>query len=99
MIMIKLQTSSTPILGAQVSGLLVRPDTSTTTIILHDDGQHGDEAADDGIYGFQFTPPVPGVYSAAITASGTNGGSSFNRSAVWATQVDGAQIFLPLTRR
>ncbi|MFL5804310.1 MAG: choice-of-anchor X domain-containing protein, partial [Roseiflexaceae bacterium] len=75
-VMTQLRTSSALVLGARVSGLLVRPDGSTTTITLLDDGQHGDNAAGDGIYGFQFTPTISGVYSAAITASGTNGNVS-----------------------
>jgi hypothetical protein len=95
----QLLATSTPILGANVTALLVQPGGATTAITLLDDGQHGDGSTGDGIYGYLFTPQAPGVYSAVISAAGTAAGASFSRSAVWATQVYGESIFLPFIHR
>lgn len=92
----QLQNGDTPLLGSRVSAQLVFPDDTATFITLLDDGLHGDSNAGDGIYGYQFTPRNPGVYSAIISAEGMNGNITFQRSAIWATQVDGNQAFLPM---
>ncbi len=92
----QLRNSSTAISGASVTASLIRPDKIVTPITLLDDGQHGDGTAGDGIYGYQFTPTIPGVYSAIISASSTLNGTPFSRSNVWAAQIDGEQQFLPL---
>jgi pimeloyl-ACP methyl ester carboxylesterase len=98
-IKVQFKTRNSRVLGASVHARLIYPGGKTTMINLLDDGKHGDNAPSDGIYGYQFIPTYPGVYSAIITASGINNNTSFNRSAIWAAHVEGAQVFLPLTRR
>ena len=55
-----------PVLGADVTATVRKPNGVLTTITLLDDGNHGDGEADDGIYGGFYTatsdsdPEVPG---------------------------------------
>lgn len=95
----QLHNGDTPLVGANVNAQLIFPNGTVTSITLLDDGLHGDRSAGDGLYGYQFTPMIPGVYSAFISAEGVNGDITFHRSAVWATQVDGNQVFLPAILR
>jgi len=93
----RLQANNAPIIGANVKANLFMPDKSTIPIVLLDDGQHWDGMANDGIYGYLFTPKVAGVYQSVIEASGNNQGAVFNRSNVWVRQVaKPTAIFLPL---
>ena len=91
----QLRVNNSPILGANVRAQLVTPDGKITAVILYDDGRHNDGAANDGLYGYLFTATIPGVYSAIINASGTNGDNQFSRSRLWAIPVEGTVISLP----
>jgi Leucine-rich repeat (LRR) protein/pimeloyl-ACP methyl ester carboxylesterase len=95
----QLQNGDTSLVGANVNAQLIFPDGTVTLTLLLDDGLHSDGSANDGLYGYQFTPVTPGVYSALISAEGINGDIPFQRSAVWAVQVDGNQVFLPIVQR
>ncbi|MDQ3974752.1 MAG: cell wall-binding repeat-containing protein, partial [Actinomycetota bacterium] len=46
--------SDGPIVGADVQATVQAPDGGTSTLALHDDGNHGDGLADDGIYGNRY---------------------------------------------
>jgi pimeloyl-ACP methyl ester carboxylesterase len=48
-------------------------------LTLLDDGQHGDGAPDDGIYGGSFTAGDPGIYTVSVTAAGSSPLGAFNR--------------------
>lgn len=55
---------------AQLSSLL-DPAFTPQTLTLYDDGQHGDGAANDGVYGASFSAPSQtGQYQLAVTAVG-----------------------------
>jgi ligand-binding sensor domain-containing protein len=65
-------TDDAPLTGVLVSVLVRRPDGSTEAVSLHDDGQHGDGVADDGVYGGSYARTgTPGRYVLTATASGT----------------------------
>jgi hypothetical protein len=55
-----------PILGAQVEATLSNGE---PTLVLHDDGLHGDGAANDGVYAASWTPTILGSLSITVTAS------------------------------
>ncbi|MCL5998934.1 MAG: alpha/beta fold hydrolase [Chloroflexi bacterium] len=95
----QLQAVTTPLLGADVSAQLVRPDGTVSLLTLLDDGLHGDGAPGDGVYGSPFTPAVPGAYNAAIHASFVSAGLLRSRSAIWVTEVDETRLFLPHIQR
>lgn len=48
-------SSSSPIPGAIVEATITAPDGTETIVPLHDDGQHGDGAASDGLYAGVYT--------------------------------------------
>lgn len=59
---------------AAPSGKIVR-------VAMYDDGNHGDELADDGIFGGAFIPRESGKYLAQVTSRGTTpGGEQFVRT-------------------
>jgi len=67
-----------PVVNATVTGIVTRPDNSTTTIQLYDDGNaaHGDDVAGDGIYSTifnDFAGAGSGNYSFKITIENRNG--------------------------
>lgn len=94
----RLASANTPTTGATVTGLLSTPDGLASAIVLRDDGQNGDAAAGDGVYSYRFTPRVPGVYSAAVTATGLAAAPA-GRSELWVAAVEGTLVRLPLVRR
>jgi hypothetical protein len=66
------------ILSASVEAKIQRPDKSWETLMLYDDGGHGDGGAGDGIYGATYSAAWGGFYLAKISASGeSNTGSQF----------------------
>lgn len=75
-----------PVLGAQVTGEIMKPDKSVQSIPLFDDGAHGDGAANDGVYGNLFTGSQFGIHSLSVEAKGNTGFGSFTRSAVGEVQ-------------
>ncbi len=67
-----------PVVNATVTGIVTRPDNSTTQIELFDDGNpaHGDEVAGDGIYSTifsDFAGAGSGSYTFQITIENRNG--------------------------
>jgi Tol biopolymer transport system component len=104
----KLYNADTPIIGASVTALLVAPDGVTTETVLLDDGNNGDQVANDGIYSYTFNANLPGLYSASIEARGEQDGVPFSRSRLWVMEVisssDGSApgsrtLFLPTVIR
>ncbi|MBS7606008.1 MAG: VWA domain-containing protein [Candidatus Bathyarchaeia archaeon] len=69
------QDLGSPILGANTSAIITRPDGTTVNIILHDDGLigHGDDKAENGIYTNFFTKyKGDGIYTIRIKVLGFN---------------------------
>jgi len=67
-----LTTNGAPLPGAQVTAEIGRPDGQIDKLSLADDGQHGDGAAGDGVYGARYRPPnLGGWYTLFVTARGT----------------------------
>lgn len=69
-------TAPAHVVGASVSGTVTRPDGSTVSVTLHDDGQaaNGDQVADDGVYTALFSDfNESGTYSFDISATAENG--------------------------
>ena len=68
-------TFDTPVAGADVSGIVTRPDGSETSLRLYDDRTHGDEKANDGIYSNFFIDfeGENGAFTFNITAKNING--------------------------
>jgi hypothetical protein len=68
------------ITGTSVTVDVVDASGNTTTVVLLDDGRHGDGAAGDGFYGGTLGGLPPGEYTVETTASGVdNGGVPFER--------------------
>lgn len=95
-VMAKLHKGDTTVVDAKVSAQFILPNGTTSQITLLDDGLHGDEGANDGLYSYQFTPMTPGLYTALISAESMNSNMPFQRSTVWVIQADGNQVFLPI---
>ncbi len=74
-------STTTLIPGAVVSATLARPDGAEDTLLLLDDGTHGDGLAGDGIYGNSYAPTLSGFYVASVSASGVYSGEAYLRSA------------------
>jgi len=77
-----LMYSATALPGATVQAEVSRPDGATETIALLDDGAHNDGAANDGVYGGQYSgTTVGGYYGVIATASGNYASQDYQRSA------------------
>jgi hypothetical protein len=75
-----LDTSGAPISGASVSAAVLRESGAVVnSLTLYDDGQHGDGAACDGVYGGSFTAGDPGSYTVSVLATGASPLGNFNR--------------------
>lgn len=78
-----LATGASPELGATVVATVAGPLGAPTQMQLYDDGTHGDELPDDGIYTNGFTAAEAGLYSLHVEASTapsqTSGRSSVHR--------------------
>jgi subtilisin family serine protease/photosystem II stability/assembly factor-like uncharacterized protein/uncharacterized protein YegL len=70
-----------PITGASVTATVRRPQGTSTTITLYDDGAHDDGETDDGIYAQTYEgTSAEGTYTFLVRTSGTsNGGEPFAR--------------------
>lgn len=69
-------TAPVHVVGANVSGTVTRPDGSTVSVTLHDDGEanDGDSEPDDGVYATLFSDfNESGTYSFDLTATADNG--------------------------
>lgn len=67
----KVMIKDAPLAGATVTCTVVRPDGTTQTVALLDDGAHNDGAARDGVYGNSFVGSQYGDYSLSAMATGT----------------------------
>jgi len=68
--------------GAFVTAKIERPDESVDYILLYDDGMHGDEGLNDGIYGNIYTnTSLQGIYEITVSAIGEIIGEHYERSA------------------
>ncbi len=76
-----LQNNGVPITGASVSAAVTRPDNSTESLPLHDDGVSGDAQANDGVYAYAYQLSLTGDYSIKMTGSGPGG---FQRAGILA---------------
>jgi hypothetical protein len=66
-------TDTGPISGADVVANVERPNGSTSSLTLYDDGLHGDGQADDGVYANVFaTTSLSGSYNVTVQAEGTS---------------------------
>ncbi|MGB2696560.1 MAG: PKD domain-containing protein, partial [Candidatus Zixiibacteriota bacterium] len=73
---------SEPVTGANVIADVLTP-IEIDSLVLYDDGLHGDSLADDGIYANYYnTTDTRGLYRFTGKASGTIGGESFTRRGV-----------------
>ncbi len=86
-------TDTAPVEGATVRAAVTDPDGSVRQVTLFDDGNHGDGAANDGLYGGTFYQTgTPGSYSVLVTADGSgNAGNSFNREQLLAFFISGVE--------
>ena len=71
----------TPAVGAMMKCTIVRPDETTQTVALLDDGAHGDGAADDGVYANSFVGSQYGVHRLIVEANGASHDIPFVRTA------------------
>ena len=78
----ELTEAANPLTGATVMAHIQKPDESTVSTTMYDDGSHGDQQANDGIYTSAFADTLdPGYYGIIVVASGsTTSGHSFTRS-------------------
>ena len=74
-----LDDSGSAVTGATVTADCLNPDSTSTAVTLLDDGLHGDEAANDGVYGGQLTSPTVGNYTALLKATGAYSGNDYAR--------------------
>ena len=80
-----------PLTGADVVADVTRPDGTTEQLRLLDDGNHGDNVADDGVYGAHYYhTDRPGTYRFDVTADGQANNRPFKRVAELAVVVSAA---------
>ena len=66
-------TDTGPISGAEVVANVERPNGSTSSLTLYDDGLHGDGQANDGVYANVFSnTSLSGSYNVTVQAEGTS---------------------------
>lgn len=64
----------TVVRACTVRATLQRPDGSSTELLLRDDGAHGDESTNDGVFGVRYSHTAqPGLYTARLRARCTLG--------------------------
>ncbi|MCP4312879.1 MAG: hypothetical protein GY790_16575, partial [Bacteroidetes bacterium] len=79
------QDGGVPLGEAAVTSEIQKPDASSVTIALFDDGNHDDGDANDGIYANTFEDSsVRGAYDILVTATIPKDGKTYSRSA-WTT--------------
>jgi PKD repeat protein len=71
-----------PTTGASINAVIQKPDGLTENAILYDDGLHGDNQANDGLYANTFTnTSLWGKYSITVVANGSVNNEQFAREA------------------
>ncbi len=74
--------ATTPVSGGAVNAVIHRPDGVTEPLTLYDDGQHDDGAANDGVFGAQYSQTnLGGKYGIQLKAEGTYASEPYTRSA------------------
>lgn len=71
---------SQPVLGSTVVAEVARPDGGRQSLVLLDDGKHGDGAANDGVYGGDFGPAAGGSYGVLLRAQGSFADKPYQRT-------------------
>jgi hypothetical protein len=86
-----LLTDNNPITGAAVTAEVTKPDGSKSTVVLLDDGGHGDGGSNDGVYGRNFYQTgLAGSYNVLVKAQGNSPLSgAFTREALLSFHLDG----------
>ena len=80
-----------PVIGAKVIAVVTRPDGEQELIELMDDGNNGDNVADDGTYGGRYyRVDRTGTYRFNVTADGTISDRMFTRMAEMSVAVSAA---------
>ena len=93
-----LTANGSAITGASVSANITLPDNSVETLILYDDGGHGDGAADDGVYAnYFFNTLQVGDYDVVAEARGTAGGYNFVRQETTTFEVVAGPSLIDIT--
>ncbi len=78
----QLTHGDTPLLGGSVTVKIARPDGSTRTLTLYDDGAHNDGAAGDATFANTYTDTSQGgFYGLLATAAGTYDAVAYQRTA------------------
>jgi hypothetical protein len=79
-----LSENGAPKTGANIYARIIKPNYSSDSLSLFDDGAHGDGSSDDGVYGNSYTnTSTGGRYFLSVTASGlTTGGHEFQRQEI-----------------
>ena len=73
---------TTPVTGGTVSATIQRPDSTSESIELLDDGNHQDGAANDGLFGASYTnTSLGGIFGVLFTATGSYNSESYTRTA------------------
>jgi hypothetical protein len=75
----RIMNSGVAVSGAILTADCLAPDGTSNLISLYDDGLHGDNTANDGLYAGQLINPAYGNYSAVLTANGSVGGIDYTR--------------------
>ncbi len=77
------KNGDTAVIGATAHADILRPDGTTETLDLYDDGKHGDGAANDGVYANFTKQTAGGVYKVAGVVEGKlSSGDTFRRQTV-----------------
>lgn len=93
-ILARLQNSDARAAITAASLNVTSPSGEKSSTALHDDGQHNDGAAGDGLYGATFSPVELGDYRAQVLATGAVGDRSLIRSAEHVIPVIDDQIVI-----
>ena len=81
LILATLTENSNPVIDANLTADIALPDTNTISLLLYDDGLHGDANADDGIYADTFSgTSQTGIYSGLVSTTGMLSGTGFQRT-------------------
>jgi pimeloyl-ACP methyl ester carboxylesterase len=84
----RIENNGVTVTGASVMADITNPDLSTDSLVLYDDGTHGDVNAGDGCYSAQYLLADKGAYQIVFSAHGTVAGTPFERTdpmTLWVT--------------
>jgi hypothetical protein len=104
-IAVSINADNIPITRSTVTASIYSLTKRVASLVLHDDGAHGDGASDDGVYGNFFTSDNSGEYMVKLDAKGSWQGVEYERNANWLVSVPennsmgGRIVYLPLILR